>query len=125
MKKATGLGRGLSSLFDEAVRAPREGSEPIVERGGVREIDVAQIRANPNQPRQYFDEAALNELAQSIADKGVLQPILLRPVGVGYEIIAGERRWRAAQKAQLHRIPALVRESDRNTSPALSLIPMQ
>ena len=122
MKKATGLGRGLSSLFDEAVRAPREGSEPVVERGGVREIDVAQIRANPNQPRQHFDEVSLNELAQSIADKGVLQPILLRPVGEGYEIIAGERRWRAAQKAQLHRIPALVRELDDATTAEVALI---
>jgi len=122
MKKATGLGRGLSSLFDEAVRAPREGSEPVVERGGVRDIDIAQIRANPNQPRQHFDEAALNELAQSIADKGVLQPILLRPAGEGYEIIAGERRWRAAQKAQLHRIPALVRELDDATTAEVALI---
>ena len=122
MKKATGLGRGLSSLFDEAVRAPREGSEAVVERGGVREIDIAQIRANPNQPRQHFDEVSLNELAQSIADKGVLQPILLRPVGEGYEIIAGERRWRAAQKAQLHRIPALVRELDDATTAEVALI---
>ena len=122
MKKAIGLGRGLSSLFDEAVRAPREGSEAVVERGGVREIDIAQIRANPNQPRQHFDEVSLNELAQSIADKGVLQPILLRPVGEGYEIIAGERRWRAAQKAQLHRIPALVRELDDATTAEVALI---
>jgi len=122
MKKATGLGRGLSSLFDEAVRAPREGSESVVERGGVREIDITHIRANPNQPRQHFDEAALDELAQSIADKGVLQPILLRPAGEGFEIIAGERRWRAAQKAQLHRIPALVRELDDATTAEVALI---
>jgi ParB family transcriptional regulator, chromosome partitioning protein len=121
MKKATGLGRGLSSLFDEAVRAPREG-DPVVQRGGVREIDLAQIHPNPNQPRQNFDEIALNELAQSIADKGVLQPILLRPVGDGYEIIAGERRWRAAQKAQLHRIPALVRELDDAATAEVALI---
>jgi len=121
MKKATGLGRGLSSLFDEAVRAPREGSEPALQRG-VRDIDVTQIRANPNQPRQHFDEVALNELAQSIADKGVLQPILLRPVGEGYEIIAGERRWRAAQRAQLHRIPALVRELDDAATAEVALI---
>ena len=123
MKKATGLGRGLSSLFDEAVRAPREGSESdFAQRGGVREIDIAQIRANPNQPRQRFDEVTLNELAQSIADKGVLQPILIRPVGDGYEIIAGERRWRAAQKAQLHRIPALIRELDDATTAEVALI---
>lgn len=121
MKKATGLGRGLSSLFDEAVRAPRDG-EPVAERGGVRDIDIAQIRPNPNQPRQHFDAVALNELALSIADKGVLQPILLRPVDDGFEIIAGERRWRAAQKAQLHRIPALVRELDDATTAEVALI---
>ena len=122
MKKATGLGRGLSSLFDEAVRAPREGQPELPQRGGVREIDIAQIHANPNQPRQRFDDGALNELAQSIADKGVLQPILVRPVGDGYEIIAGERRWRAAQKAQLHRIPALVRELDDAATAEVALI---
>jgi len=121
MKKATGLGRGLSSLFDEAVRAPRDG-EPVADRGGVRDIDIVRIRPNPNQPRQHFDEAALNELAQSIADKGVLQPILLRPAGDGFEIIAGERRWRAAQKAQLHQIPALIRELDDATTAEVALI---
>ena len=123
MKKATGLGRGLSSLFDEAVRAPRDGEPEFPQRGGgVREIDIAQIRANPNQPRQRFDESTLNELAASIADKGVLQPILIRPVGDGYEIIAGERRWRASQKAQLHRIPALVRSLDDATTAEVALI---
>ena len=123
MKKATGLGRGLSALLDEAVRAPRveeAGEEP--KGGGVRDIDVGQIRPNPHQPRQIFDSAALDELAQSIADKGVLQPILLRPAGDGYEIIAGERRWRAAQRAQLHRIPAIVRELDDAASAEIALI---
>ncbi len=121
MKKATGLGRGLSALLEDSVRAPREGSGQV-ERGGVREVELAMIRANPNQPRQQFDEIALNELAQSIANKGVLQPILLRPVDQGYEIIAGERRWRAAQKAQLHRIPALVRELDDAATAEVALI---
>lgn len=123
MKKATGLGRGLSSLFDEAVRAPREGPEAeFPQRGGVREIDVAQIHANPDQPRQHFDEDTLDELAQSISEKGVLQPILVRPSGDGFQIIAGERRWRAAQKAQLHRIPALVRDLDNATTAEVALI---
>ena len=123
MKKATGLGRGLSALLDEAVRTPRAPSEPDeVQRGGVREIELALIRANPHQPRKAFDEVAMDELAQSIADKGVLQPILLRPAGDGYEIIAGERRWRAAQKAQLHRIPALVRELDDAATAEVALI---
>ena len=123
MKKATGLGRGLSALLDEAVRAPRPeeiGETP--QAGGVREIDVGKIRPNPQQPRQIFDSAALDELAQSIANKGVLQPILLRPAGDGFEIIAGERRWRAAQRAQLHRIPAIVREFDDATTAEIALI---
>ena len=123
MKKATGLGRGLSALLDEAVRQPREiVVDPSSDRGGVRDIDLALIRANPNQPRKQFDEVSLDELAQSIVDKGVLQPILLRPVADGFEIIAGERRWRAAQKAQLHRIPALVRELDDATTAEVALI---
>ena len=122
MKKATGLGRGLSALLDEAVRQPREPSAPAAERGGVREIDLALIHANPNQPRKAFDDASLDELAASIADKGVLQPILLRPVAEGFEIIAGERRWRAAQRAQLHRIPALVRELDDAATAEVALI---
>lgn len=121
MKKATGLGRGLSSLLDEAVRGPRETTDREAP-GGVREIDLTLIRANPNQPRKQFDDASLDELAHSITDKGVLQPILLRPVDGGFEIIAGERRWRAAQKAQLHRIPALIRELDDAATAEVALI---
>jgi ParB family transcriptional regulator, chromosome partitioning protein len=72
--------------------------------------------------RKQFDDASLDELAHSIAEKGVLQPILLRPVDGGFEIIAGERRWRAAQKAQLHRIPALIRELDDAATAEVALI---
>ena len=123
MKKATGLGRGLSALLDEAVRAPRAAEPGEAPTGvSVRDVEVGQIRPNPHQPRQIFDSAALDELAQSIADKGVLQPILLRPVGDGYEIIAGERRWRAAQRAQLHTIPAIVRELDDAATAEIALI---
>jgi len=124
MKKATGLGRGLSALLDEAVRAPRpdEAGETSASGSGVREVDVGKIRPNPHQPRQHFDEASLDELARSIADKGMLQPILLRPSGDGFEIIAGERRWRAAQRAQLHRIPAIVRDIDDAATAEIALI---
>ena len=122
MKKVSGLGRGLSALLDEAVRAPREGEAGEPQRGGVREVELTHIRPNPHQPRKQFDETALDELAASIASKGLLQPILLRPVEGGYEIIAGERRWRAAQKAQLHRIPALVRELDDAATAEVALI---
>ncbi len=121
MKKATGLGRGLSALLDEAVRAPRGDDREAASRG-VSEVEVGQIRPNPHQPRQHFDSDSLDELAASIAAKGVLQPILLRPAGDGYEIIAGERRWRAAQRAQLHRIPAIIRELDDAATAEIALI---
>src|SRR5688572_20176492 len=91
MKKATGLGRGLSALIGEAPAAPRA---EVTAGAGVRPIEIARIRPNPAQPRQIFDEQALAELAASIAERGVLQPILVRPVEDGYELIAGERRWR-------------------------------
>jgi ParB family transcriptional regulator, chromosome partitioning protein len=114
-----GLGRGLSALLGDAPRA-----EPEAEggRGSVREVEIARIRPNPAQPRQHFDEDGLAELADSIRQHGVLQPILLRAVEGGYELIAGERRWRAAQRAQLHLIPALVREQDDSSSAELALI---
>jgi len=122
MKKAMGLGRGLSALLDEAVRAPRSDEQADDARPGIREVDIAQIRPHPHQPRRHFDPAALDELARSIADKGVLQPILLRPSGDGYEIVAGERRWRAAQRASLHRIPAIIRDMDDAASAEVALI---
>jgi ParB family chromosome partitioning protein len=115
-----GLGRGLSALLGEAPRPDATGPEEP--RGGVREVEVARIRPNPGQPRIHFDEDSLAELADSIRRHGVLQPILLREVDGGYELIAGERRWRAAQRAQLHVIPALVREQDDGTSAELALI---
>jgi ParB family chromosome partitioning protein len=120
MKKATGLGRGLSALIDEAVRPAKTGDAPS--GAGVREIEVGRIRPNPLQPRKNFDEAALGELTDSIAERGVLQPILVRAVGDGFEIIAGERRWRAAQKAQLHQVPALVRDFDESATAEIALI---
>jgi ParB family chromosome partitioning protein len=120
MSKAAGLGRGLSALLGEQPQRPS--GEGNVQRGGVREIEIARIRPNPEQPRVHFDEDALAELAESIAERGVLQPILLRPHGDDYLIIAGERRWRAAQKAQLHLIPAIVREIDESTVAEIALI---
>ena len=123
-RPAKGLGMGLQALLGEAARqapapAPGRGREA---RGGVREIDIARIRPNPDQPRMQFDEDSLDELAQSIRERGVLQPILLRPHGDGFQIIAGERRWRAAQRAQLHAMPAIVREIDESTTAELALI---
>ena len=120
MKKVSGLGRGLSALIDESVRSGR--TDGSAAPNGVREVEVGRIRANPSQPRRHFDEAAIAELATSIRERGVLQPILLRAVGDDFEIIAGERRWRAAQQAQLHKIPAIVREFSDEASAEIALI---
>jgi ParB family transcriptional regulator, chromosome partitioning protein len=123
-RPAKGLGMGLQALLGEAARpvpAPGAG-EAAASRGGVREIDVARIKPNPEQPRIQFDEDALDELSGSIRERGVLQPILLRPDGEDYMIIAGERRWRAAQRARLHSIPAIVREIDESATAELALI---
>ena len=118
-RQPKGLGMGLSALLGEAVR-PAPAGEPNT--GGVREIEIARIRANPNQPRVHFDDEALDELSKSISARGVLQPILLRRAGDGFEIVAGERRWRAAQRAQLHSVPAIVREIDDTSMAEIALI---
>lgn len=103
-----GLGRGLSALLGEA----EEITHAVDPAAGVRDIPIELIHANPDQPRRHFAEAELAELAESIRDKGVLQPVLLRPSKRAegeYEIVAGERRWRASQRAGLQTLPALIR----------------
>ncbi|PXA98345.1 chromosome partitioning protein ParB [Nostoc sp. 3335mG] len=104
-----GLGRGLSSLLGEP---DGEGSTPrgSTQPSGVRQLPVTALSPLPGQPRRFFDEAALDELAESISARGVIQPIVVRPHGKGYQIVAGERRWRAAQRARLHEVPVVVRD---------------
>lgn len=103
MARRSGLGKGLNALLPDAAQAPPPGTE-------LREVPLAQVRANPYQPRAAFDEEALEALAASIGELGVLQPILVRQVSdSSYELIAGERRLRASQLAGLTSIPALVR----------------
>ena len=121
-RPAKSLGMGLQALLGEAGRAPAPEALQAEARGGVREIEISRIRRNPDQPRMQFDEDALAELADSIRERGVLQPILLRADGDAYMIVAGERRWRAAQKAQLHTIPAIVRDVDESAIAELALI---
>jgi len=109
--KNKGLGRGLSALMSDI--QPASPAEPSSAKRADQPIPIEKIKANPNQPRRKFDEEKLAELADSIREKGVIQPIIVRkdPVEADhYQIVAGERRWRASQIAQLHEIPALVRD---------------
>jgi len=104
------LGRGLSALIrePETKRSP-ESLEPPAPTGA-REVDIDLIDPSPRQPRTRFREESLEELAQSIRATGLIQPVVVRPVGQRFQLVAGERRWRAAQRAGLHRISAIVRE---------------
>ena len=126
-KRPGGLGRGLGALMGEVrreeplVQSAETGARPTA--GGFAMIATAEIEPHPDQPRRHFDEAALDELAASIAQRGVIQPVIVRPLGFGrYQLVAGERRWRAAQRARLHEIPALVRQLDDTEVGALALI---
>ena len=108
MARLSGLGKGLGALIPADAGAIVAGEEPRLE-----DVPVGSIVPNPNQPRVHFDEESMAELAASITEVGVLQPILVRAVGDGsYELIAGERRWRAARRAGLALVPAIVRTSD-------------
>lgn len=112
-KKERGLGRGLDALFSVESNTPELQTD---------EIEIALIRPRENQPRKNFDAELLQELADSISEHGVLQPVLLRPAGKGFEIVAGERRWRAAGMAGLDKIPALVRDLEDAEVAEISLI---
>lgn len=128
------LGRGLGALMGEIQReeplvreenAPAQGAEAadVASANGLSDIPVADISPLPGQPRTHFDEEALDQLAASIAQRGVIQPVIVTPAGKGrYRLVAGERRWRAAQRARLHAIPAIVRDLDEREVMALALI---
>jgi ParB family transcriptional regulator, chromosome partitioning protein len=120
VRKKMGLGRGLDALFGEAAlerNAERvAGGGSNVSGEGYTAIAISDIHPNPAQPRRHFSEDSLEELAQSLKRHGLIQPILVRPHGQGYQIVAGERRWRAAQRAQLHQVKAIIRDlSDEET----------
>lgn len=123
------LGRGLGSLLGQtdeggADRARKaQSGEGAAEEGIGRLIETAAVRRNPDQPRKVFDSEGLEELRRSIERHGVLQPICVRRAGRGYEIIAGERRWRAARSAGLEQIPAIVKEDvDDDVSLELAIV---
>jgi ParB family chromosome partitioning protein len=113
-ERQRGMGRGLAAILSVA---PRDDPEEL------RQLPTDMIAANPHQPRSNFDEHALLALAESIKLRGVLQPVLVRPLPGGtYELIAGERRWRAARLAELETIPAIVRHHDNAASLEVALI---
>jgi ParB family transcriptional regulator, chromosome partitioning protein len=115
MAKMKGLGRGLDALLggDGGV---------ATDKGELRTLAISQLKAGRYQPRTHFDETALDELAESIRGQGLMQPILVRAVGGQFEIIAGERRWRAAQRAGLSDVPVLVKDVPEEAVAAMALI---
>lgn len=120
MARRGGLGKGLGALIPPG---GAEAAHVAAAAGGLQEIPIASIRPNKFQPRRHFDESALGELADSIREVGLLQPVLVRADGEGsYELIAGERRWRAARRAGLQMIPALVRTSDDSSALEAALV---
>lgn len=124
LRKKMGLGRGLDALLGEAIRgdsAPQ--AVPSQASGqGIANIAVGDIHPNPDQPRRHFADEALEELAASIKRHGIIQPIVVRPHDGSYQIVAGERRWRAAQRAQIHEIPAIIRNFDDAETLEIALI---
>jgi ParB family chromosome partitioning protein len=118
MIKRKALGRGLSALIPDAEDTEKE----VVKSGEYFQCPVDAIEPNPMQPRQNFDDAAIEELAGSIREKGIITPILVSKNGNGYQLIAGERRWRAAQRAGLETVPVVVKETTPIESLELALI---
>lgn len=109
------LGRGLEALFSDV-----KGSESSVNE--ILNIDINKITPNENQPRKTFENDKIEELAQSIKNHGMIQPIVVKKIESGYEIVAGERRWRASRKAELKEIPCIVKELDEKTHMLIALI---
>ena len=114
MKPNRGLGKGLGAFFASA--------EPQNELEDRVEVDIKSIRPNPFQPRRVFDQEALDELARSIRQYGVLQPIIVRRSPEGYDLVAGERRWRASQIAGLSQVPAIIRDYSDSEMTEIALI---
>ena len=126
--KKGGLGRGLDALFaDVPVKEPVIENKPVKatekeETDSVKYIKIHDIMPNVNQPRKTFNEESIEELALSIKEHGIIQPIVVRKNKKGYEIVAGERRWRAAMKAELGVVPCLVRELNDEQNMLIAII---
>ena len=127
-KPKGGLGRGLSDLLqvveiDSAKASAKDEAAPVeTQAGGVMYVDINDIKPNENQPRKVFDEAKIEELANSISSYGLIQPIILRKAEKGFEIVAGERRWRAARKANLSKVPCIMKELSDEENMVISII---
>ena len=132
-----GLGKGLSALLGDnaavaSISATSKGSGKVASKtpspeaeavfAGAQIAQIDTISPNPYQPRVHFDEESLNDLVESIKQHGIVQPLLVRPAGKGYELIAGERRWRAAQIAGLHDVPIVEREADDQMAAEIAMI---
>jgi ParB family transcriptional regulator, chromosome partitioning protein len=115
----TGLGKGLSALIPVA---PSQSVQSTTSDDSKTEADIDKISPSPFQPRRAFDETKLQELAMSIRNQGIIQPLVVRPKGQRFELIAGERRWRAAMKAGLTRVPVVIREATDHDALQLALI---
>lgn len=127
MVKKTGLGKGLDALFSDNLiqedkKEKEEQVEKIVDGEVVRQIKITEIEPNRDQPRKKFDEEKLEELAESIKHYGIIQPIIVTPKDGYYQIIAGERRWRASKKAGLTEMPCLVRTKTEQENSEVALI---
>lgn len=123
MVKKRGLGKSLDALLAySGTDATPADTETVAANEGIRQMDVAHIQRGKYQPRRDIDPASLDDLASSIRTQGIIQPLIVRPVGDKYEIIAGERRWRAAQLAGLNEVPVIVRDIPDETAIAIALI---
>ncbi|MCI8284531.1 MAG: ParB/RepB/Spo0J family partition protein [Firmicutes bacterium] len=128
VRKAGGLGRGLNALFEDSsineevsVEVSDNDSDEMLS-DGVNYININEIKPNASQPRKDFDEDKIADLAESIRMHGVIQPVIVRPIETGFELVAGERRWRAARKAELRMIPSIIRELDDRENMLLAII---
>jgi len=121
-RKKPGLGRGLDALLSAAGTSVSKASMDASDQSSLRQVPVEQIRRGEFQPRQNIPQEGLEELADSIRAQGLVQPVVLRPVDGGYELIAGERRWRASQLAGLHEIPAVIKDVPDQAAAAMALI---
>ncbi len=122
MANKTGLGRGLDALFGDNYKASDEKGKENDDKEVIEKIKIVEIEPNREQPRKNFDEESLDELANSIKEYGVIQPIIVTKKDDYYEIIAGERRWRAAKKAGLTEMPCIIREDKEQTNREIALI---